>query len=202
MATAIGSYATTALAKEAMGITNSTDDTLIGKLVDRVNGWIEWRVGRVIAPISSTTYTYDGNGTNRLSVIAGVRAISALTVAPSTGATPVAVPAGDIFIRPVAQERLTGWPGEEIWLSDAPTGSVRVFSAGFGTVAVTATFGWAVIPDEITSIALTCTAAAWARRKEGNVDVITIGAEGDRTFIAYLSHEERRVLEMYTAHPR
>jgi hypothetical protein len=202
MATAIGAYTTTALAKEAMGVGDAVDDTLIGKLVDRVNGWIEYRVGRVIAPISSTTYTFDGTGTNRLSVVAGVRAISALTVAPSTGATAVAVPAGDIFIRPVAQERLTGWPGEEIWISDVPTGSVRVFSKGFGTVAVTATFGWAVIPDEITSIGNTCVAAAWARRKEGNVDVITIGEDGDRTFIAYLSREERRVLEMYTAHPR
>lgn len=202
MATAIGAYATTALAKEAMGITNSTDDTLIGKLVDRVNAWIEWRTGRVIAPIASTTYTFDGNGTNRLSVVAGVRAISALTVAPYTGATPVAATAGDIFIRPVAQERLTGWPGEEIWLSDRPTGTVSIFAKGFSTVAVTATFGWAAIPDEIISIALTCTAAAWARRKEGNVDVITIGEDGDRTFIAYLSREERRVLEIYTAHPR
>jgi hypothetical protein len=202
MATAIGTYATTALAKEAMGITNATDDVLIGKLVDRVNGWIEWRVGRVIAPIASVTYTFDGNGTNRLSVVAGVRAITTLTVAPSTGATAVAAAAADIFIRPVAQERLTGWPGEEIWLSDRPTGSVSIFSRGFGTVAVTATFGWAVIPDEITSIALTCVAAAWARRKEGNVDVITIGEDGDRTFIAYLSREERRVLEIYTAHPR
>jgi hypothetical protein len=202
MATAIGTYATTALAKEAMGISNSTDDTLIGKLVDRVNGWIEYRTGRVIAPISSTTYYFDGNGTNRLSVTAGVRAITALTVAPSTGATPVAATAGDIFIRPLIQERLTGWPGEEIWLSDRPTGSVSIFSKGFSTVAVTATFGWAVIPDEITSIALTCVAAAWARRKEGNVDVITIGEDGDRTFIAYLSREERRTLEIYTAHPR
>lgn len=202
MATAIGTYATLTLAKEAMGITNTTDDTLLGKLVDRVNGWIEYRVGRVLAPIASTTYTYDGTGTNRLSVIAGVRTVSALTVAPSTGATGVAIPAGDIFLRPVAQERLTGWPAEEIWISDRPTGSVRIFSRGFSTVAVTGTFGWAAIPDEIVSIALTCVAAAWVRRKEGNVDVITIGADGDRTFIAYLSREERRVLEMYTAHPR
>jgi hypothetical protein len=202
MATAIGTYATTALAKEAMGITNATDDTLIGKLVDRVNGWIEWRVGRVLAPIASTTYTYDGNDTNRLSVVAGVRTVTALTVAPSTGATAVAVPAADIFIRPVTQERLTGWPGEEIWISDRPTGSVSIFSKGFGTVAVTGTFGWVAIPDEITSIALTCVAAAWARRKEGNVEIVEIGPDGDRTFIAYLSREERRVLEMYTAHPR
>jgi hypothetical protein len=200
VATAIGTYATATLAKAAMGITNATDDTLIGVLCDRVNAWIEWRTRRVIAPISSVTYTYDGSGTNRLSVTAGVRAISALTVAPSTGATPVAVPAADIFIRPVAQQRLTGWPGEEIWLSDHPTGAVSVFSCGFGTVAVTATFGWAVIPDEITSIAVTCVAAAWARRKEGNVDVITIGPDGDRTFIAYLSREERRTLEFYTAY--
>lgn len=202
MPTAIGTYATTALAKEAMGITNSTDDTLIGKLVDRVNGWIEWRVGRVLAPIASTTYTFDGTGTNRLSVVAGVRSVSALTVAPSTGQAGVAVPAGDIFLRPVAQERLTGWPAEEIWISDRPTGSVSIFSEGFGTVAVTGTFGWDAIPDEIVSIALTSVAAAWARRKEGNVDLVTIGTEGDRTFTAYLSREERRTLEYYTAHPR
>ena len=117
MATAIGTYSTSTLAKEAMGIAaaDTNDDTLLGKLCDRVNGWIEWRTGRVIAPISSVAYTFDGTGTNRLSVVAGVRAITSLTVAPSTGATPVTATSTDIFIRPVTQERLNGWPGEEIW---------------------------------------------------------------------------------------
>ena len=65
-ATAIGAYATTALFKELAGITASDDDTLIGKICDRGNQVLESEMGQVVAPISSATYLYDGNGLKRL----------------------------------------------------------------------------------------------------------------------------------------
>ena len=52
MATATGAYATAALVKARLGITDTTDDALIGSICDQVNQFIEspQGCGRIIAP--------------------------------------------------------------------------------------------------------------------------------------------------------
>ena len=63
MATAIGSYATLANVKSRLGIASAdtTDDTLLTRVCDQVNAYIESYTHRVLAPISGTqTYLFDG----------------------------------------------------------------------------------------------------------------------------------------------
>src|SRR5690349_4289549 len=98
MATALGSYATTATLKTRLGITDTTDDALFATICDQSNAYVEGYTGRPICAIGSTSYTFDGynaleNGRCLIVPMLGVRAIGTLEVAPYTGADFVTVPA-------------------------------------------------------------------------------------------------------------
>lgn len=175
-ATATGSYCTTALVKGRLGITGSTDDTEIGLICDQVNQFIEspQGCGRIIAPITSATYVIDGSGLSFLYFPKGIRAITALSIGDSTGDTKDTVNSSDILLRPLDQDRTPGWPAFYLYLSDVPVSTVTrtVFPAGRGNVSMTATTGWAAIPDDLIDVALTTAMRAWHARQSGQVDVV------------------------------
>src|SRR5687767_10613165 len=97
VATAIGAYATSAALKAVAGIAtaDTTDDTLIGLICDRVNQYIETTCKQVIAPLSSATYLYDGDGLTRIFLpapvnasyggIGGLRAVTLVELMSETG---------------------------------------------------------------------------------------------------------------------
>lgn len=62
MATAIGAYATLAAAKARLKITDASDDALIQSFCDQVNGWIESKTGRVLAPYPALNTTVTAGG--------------------------------------------------------------------------------------------------------------------------------------------
>ena len=177
MATATGTYATTALLKArllAAGVTDTADDTLIGTIVDQVNQFIEspHGTGRVVAPISSATYLIDGTGEPRFYFPKGIRAISALTFADYTGGTKATAGTVDVdyFVRPSTHDRTPGWPGLWVDLSDRATR--RTFPLGYDTISLTCTAGWAAIPDDLVDVALTTATRAWHARQSGQADII------------------------------
>lgn len=177
MATATGSYATTALVKArlfAAGVTDTADDTLIGTICDQVNQFIEspQGTGRIIAPISSATYLLDGTGLAHIYFPKGIRAITALSLSDYTGDTLDVLAATDYYLRPLAQDRNPGWPAMYVMLSDRPSGFHRVFAKGRETVSMTCTAGWAAIPDDIIDVALTTAVRAWGARQSGQADII------------------------------
>lgn len=78
MATAIGTYATLSDLKLRLGDTDTTDDTLLQKLCDQANMWIETKTGRILAPLSAFSTTVSsgfGSGTNT-GVIASASGLS------------------------------------------------------------------------------------------------------------------------------
>lgn len=204
MATSVGSYATTANLKTRLGITDTTDDTLLGTICDQVNSYIEGVTGRVLAAIGSTTYTFDGhealeNG-RCLLVSVGVRAVGLLEVAPYTGADFVTVPSSDYFIRPSIQNRsLQGEPGWEIWMTDIPSASntYPYFPPGFNNVRALIAPGWSAIPDEITDLALTTGTRMWNGRRAGQQDIVGTDEFGRPIVSRYLSARDRATLERY-----
>lgn len=206
MTTAVGAYATLAAVKARLDIggADTTDDDLITDLCDQVNGYIEAETGRVMAPIASATYTYDGNGRERLYLptnpalsvrVGGLRAITLLELARHTGAAFETVTAGTYFLR---QASMPGAPFDWLWLSDV--GSWAAFPKGFGTVRITATAGWAAIPDEITDIALSLAVRAYHARPTGASDT-TEGEDPDmlnRAIGRFVSGRQTRLLRRYT----
>jgi hypothetical protein len=187
--------------KARLGITDTTDDDILQVLCEQVNQWLEGRLGRRVGPENGVTYTFDGNGLTRLRVIRGIRAVTALTVASTTGATPVAATAADIFLLPPTGDRAPGQPADWIVLSDHPTGSVWYFPVGYGNVRVTGDFGFASIPDDLADIATTCVVSKYRARASAGGDTFTIGVEGERTFERLLSYEDKLTLRRYAVGP-
>ena len=145
MATATGAYATAAALKTLIGITDSSDDTLIGLICDRVNQYIESQTKQVIAPITSDTYLYDGNGLSNLWLpmpasgaaaksIGGIRAITLLEFASETGGTFETIASTDYFLRD--QHGMTG-PYRWLRMSDLPAGDYSTFPEGIANIRIT-----------------------------------------------------------------
>lgn len=176
MATATGAYATAAAVKLRLGIgvSDTTDDTLLGTICDQVNQFIEspHGCGRILAPVTSATYLVDGTGGRWLHFPRGLRSVSELKIADSTGDTLDVIASTDYVLRPTLADRKPGWPAEWLLLSDNPAGAHRVFGKGIETVSITATTGWAAIPDDITDVALTTATRAWHARQSGQADIV------------------------------
>src|SRR5689334_8707587 len=100
MPSAIGSYVTAALLKTRAGITDTTDDTLLGVICDQVNQFVEGTTGRVLAPVASVARVFDGNGQRCLRIRQGVRTITTLELAYYTGASYITLDASQYFTRP------------------------------------------------------------------------------------------------------
>lgn len=206
MTTAVGSYATTSLLKEVAGITDTTDDTLLGKICDRVNQYIESTTKQPICPISSATYTYDGNGLNRIFLpmpldaatkgIGGLRAITLLEFAPYTRGTFTTIASTDYALR----DRF-GVNGPYRWLrfSDKPAGTYSAFPTGRNIVRITATAGWSAIPDDITEVALLIAHRAWNARQVSYASVQENFEQPDVQ--RFVSGRDRETLKRYMLRP-
>lgn len=196
MTTAIGAYATASALKTRISISDTTDDTLLGTICDQVNGYIENVTGRPVAPVTSTTYYLDGDGSDRFHFPKGVRAISALSVGDHTGATRTALASTDWFLRPLAQDRLPGFPATWVILSDY--GSRRTFPRGFETIAMTATTGFEAIPDEITEVALVAATRAWHGIQAGQADIVGTDEMGRPLVSRFFSPRDLHTLRRYS----
>lgn len=203
MTTATGSYATAALLKTQAGISDTADDTLLGYICDRVNQYIERKTGRVLAPIGSATYYYDGDGSTSLDlsqpasgeIIGGIRAITTLELAYYTGGSYGTVPASNYFLRQTVGP--TG-PFERLEFTNYPTGLYSNFPVGYNTVKLTGTAGWAAIPDDITDVALTAATRAWFARESGQVDIVGSSETGAPVVSRFFSARDLETLRAYT----
>lgn len=198
MTTATGSYATAAALKTRLGIADTTDDTVLGSVCDQVNQYIETFTGRVLAPVTSGTVTLDGDGTRRLSYPRGIRAVSLLEFADYTGGDYQTVPSTQYFLRPSAADLRPGWPYTRIEFTDNPTGTFSSFPKGYDTVRMTATTGWAAIPDDITEVALTAAARAWHSVQAGQSDIVGTDDMGRPLVSRFFSSRDMGTLRLYS----
>jgi len=201
--TAIGAYATTALVKArlfttAQAAADTADDTLIGTICDQTNQFLEGPAGmqRVLAPISSAAYLFDGDGSNCLTYLPGIRAVTLLEIADYTGGTFATVASTEYFLRPLAQDRGSPqFPATQIWLGDR--GTYRYFRYGFANVRVTMTTGWAAIPDDIIDVAVTTAVRAWHARQNGQADIIGSDETGAPLVSRYVAPHHRSIIMGY-----
>jgi hypothetical protein len=207
-ATAVGSYATQSALAAMIGggqTFDGTDTTLQGLICDRVNQLLESEMHQVAAPISSATYIYDGRGLRHLYLpfpigaasvgIGGLRAASLVEVQANTGAGYTTVAAGDYFLR--GQAPMNG-PFRWLVLSDLPTGLYNTWPDGYATVRVTATAGWAAIPDDLTMLALNIAQRAWNARQSGMQSIDGVDENGRPLVARFMGIPDWRTLKRYT----
>ena len=200
MTTAIGTYATLTDLKTRLGITATTDDTVMTALCAEVNAYIEGpqACNRVLAPISSAAYTFDGDGSRILNYPRGIRAVSLLEVAQFTGAAYSTIPSTDYFIRPSAANRQSGWPATQLVMTDIPHTFFAYFPVGYDTIRVTMTTGWDAIPDDITDVALTAATRAWTSIQAGQHDIVGMDDMGRPLVSRFFSSRDMGTLRAYS----
>lgn len=209
--TSLANYASIYDLKQRLSIpaTDTTDDENLIQVLAWTTGWIDSYTGRTFLPDPSSgtrTYVFDGydavEGGRCLLIPQGIRSISSMTIATNTGAAGQSIPTPDLFIRPNVQERVPGWPGTEIWMTDIPTSNpVPYFAQGYSNISITGTFGWSAIPSEIEDVCLNVSVSKWRGRGSGGGDSFTIGGDGERTFERLLSYQDRATLRRYMIRP-
>ena len=197
MTTAIGAYATAALLKTRINISDTTDDTTLGNVCDQINQYIETKTRRPICPVASATFLIDGDGSDRFRFDRGIRAITDLSVGDYTGATRTALVSTDYFLRPLAHDRLPGFPATKVILSDLSPNR-RFFPRGFATISMTATTGWDAIPDDITELALTAATRAWHAIEAGQTDIVGTDDMGRPLVSRFFSARDLESLATYS----
>jgi hypothetical protein len=229
-ATAIGAYATAAAFKTLAGITDTSDDTLIGLICDRANQYLESQMHQVVAPISSATYVYDVSQHHRPRYV-HTHGIAALQgTALGTGWLYLPTPEGaategiggirattlveiapytgaDYVTVPSGDYFLRGRSGiigpyQWLVMSDHPTGTYRAWPVGFATVRVTGTAGWAAIPDDLTNLALVLVQRAWNARQSGYQNVEGVDEQGKPIIARFLQLPDYQTLKRYTLEQR
>lgn len=167
---------TAAQVKARLTITDGTDDTVIGELIDQVTAWVQLYTGRRFIAEPAATYTVDTRAGYRLLVPRGIRVVTSLQIAgthqPDTGGTYVAVAAASILLRPSPAELMVGWPPTQIGLSRA---SGLRFSDAENGAKITGDFGWSPNPLDLVSVVIDAVVSAYTNRQDGASGVI--GAE-------------------------
>lgn len=196
------SYAVGTAVKSRLGLNDSADDTLLDGLCNQVNDWIESYTWRPIGPTAGGTATFDGatdvtDSGRTLYVRQGIRAITSITVAPSTSAEAVSGTVADFVILPRSQNRKPGWPGFEVRVKDAVTGPVSLFGYGYGDIVIVGDFGWEAIPPAIVEVAETLVVRTYQARKSGQADIVGTDETGAPLVSRYLSAKDRRTLQSF-----
>lgn len=163
---------TTAQVKTRLGITDAGVDALISEYIDQVSDWISEYTGRKLVPDAGATYTFDTLRGSIIEIPRGIRAVTSLGLSavdqPDSGGTYTTVAAADIALRPLTQDRPTGWPAFRVVVLG---GAWRVSTARNGAKIV-GDFGFAAAPPEVQGVALDAVVAAFKSRKMGTSGVI------------------------------
>jgi len=201
-------YATVDNVKNRLGITGTSEDTLLWRMCAEVNAYIETVTRRSIGSSSVTnqvisSWEHVQGGGCIIDYPPGVRSITSLEVRLTTDGSYSTVPAGDYFILPEAPYRTPGWPGFSIHLTDIPssTNSTPTISGAFEAIRLNADIGWAAMPDDIRGVAEVAVSRALHAAKAGYGDDVGLDEWGEMTVSRFLSSHDYRTLRRYRWEP-
>lgn len=167
-------YVSLADVKSFLQIDDTVDDADLVRLVTAAAAELTRRIGVFVGPSIDTLRLYDGRdavaGGRRLWIPGGIRTLTQVRLAPTTGGTLTVATLADFLPRPKAQDRRTGMPAMRIDVSDQ---SSDTFPDGYDTVELTGTFGYAAVPDDLATLARMLVARMWADRSAGQLSAPT-----------------------------
>lgn len=198
-ATSLGRYVTPALLKARLGSPISpANDAVFDQICDETNQWIESYVGRVLAPIASATYLFDGYAQRSSDVVdfgrLGARAVTLLEA--GTDGVTFSTITSPYSLRPLAQDRaLTGEPATYLYMANG-----YPLPLGYGNIRITMTAGFAAIPDDVRAVAIGIATRAWHGRQSGMQDIVGSAETGEALVTTIVAPEFKRTLDRYRHH--
>ncbi|MDP9145915.1 MAG: hypothetical protein M3N43_14700 [Actinomycetota bacterium] len=191
---ALANYVTLADLKARLGAgITAASDAVLTQICNETNQWIESYTGRVMGPVPSAVYLFDGSdapNSQTLDVYRyGVRAVSLLELASQTGGSYSTMAATEYFLRPTPTSQ---YPATRIYLN---TG--QRFSSGYDTIRVTMTAGFPVVPDDVRAVAINIATRAWHGRQSGMADVVGSTETGAPIVTKIIAPEFKATLDRY-----
>jgi len=195
---AVGTYVSLADFKTRTGITAATDDTLISQICAETNQWIESYTGRVLSPVASAVYLFDGYELSNRYIIdvgrLGARAVTLLETG-TDGITFTTLAATEYALRPLSQYRaLPGEPATSIYMTNR-----FLLPLGWGNIRVTMTAGFEAVPDDVRGVAIAIAVRAWHGRQSGMADVVGSDTTGSPIVSKVIAPEFKHTLDKYRA---
>ncbi len=186
------------------GATAADDDILMG-YINAVNGAITQRIEYYPGPSVDTSRTYHGRdalaGGRKLWIPGGVRGITTMTIAGSTGASATAVTAGDFVLGPLSYSARPGEPYHYIEFVDVTAGNWGHFPYGFENVNITSgLFGWGTVPADLVAVASAWAIRQWKSRASGDSDTIGTTEFGEQIISDRFPAQWRRTVDAYRFH--
>lgn len=194
--------ATLASVKQRLGSgANATDDDVLQSIIDGCNGAIIQRIGYYPGPSDDTSRTYSGkdavrNG-SRLWVRGGIRSLTTLSIAGSTGDTATAATASDYTLGPSSYLLRPGEPYQYIEFKDVTTGNWSYFPYGYDNIETTGVYGWGAVPDDLVHVASAWAIRRWKSRNSGDSDVAGNDEFGSLVITDRLPADWRRTIDSY-----
>jgi hypothetical protein len=183
--------------------TATTDyDTELNEMIAQTTDDIQQYTGRqFIIDTIDTDYYFDIRSPGRLTSIRVPRGIASVTTLsyatvtqPGTGGTFTAIPAASRDLRPLAQDRIGGFPADEILL--LPNTGLY-FYYGNNTVKLTGKLGWPAVPATINKIAINLVVATFNARG-GSQDQVGTGELGG-SLMPFITWRDKTRLDDYRA---
>jgi len=179
----------------------STDDDVLADIIDSVNHAIIERIGYYPGPSSDTSRTFDGKDAvddgRLLFVPPGIRSLTSLKIATSTGGTATAATLTDVALGPASHLLRPGEPYHWLEFKDITSGSHSIFSYGYANVETEGRYGWAQVPADLVHVATAMAIRRWKTRAAGDTDTTGSDEFGQAIISDRLPAEWRRVINRY-----
>jgi hypothetical protein len=177
--------ATGAQLKEYLGMQGASDDPLLARLVSGAEQFFYMLTSRPTLEVSSFSHTLDGTGSDRL-LIPSWPIVAVTSVVVDTEAIPLAhISWGD----------KASMDSRVIYLA---RNSGKSFTRGRRNVTVQGTFGYAVIPPEVTQAVLETAGRMYQKRKRLDEVSKQVGGETVTYSQKDLNEFAARVVQNYT----
>lgn len=139
---------------DTLGLTTAAQAAVMLPCVEAANAELSRRIGLFLGPSADALRLYDGHDATRdgtrLWVPGGIRTLTAVRLASSTGGTLTSATAADFLLRPHAHEMRPGSPYSYVQIAED---SSSRFWPGHDNVELTGTFGPAAVDADCARIA-------------------------------------------------
>jgi hypothetical protein len=180
---------------------STTDDDVLMDIIDSVNHAIVNRIGYYPGPSSATSRDFDGKDAvadgKRLYVHPGIRSLTSLSIATSTGGSATAATLTDVALGPPAWRLRPGEPFHYLEFKDVTSGAHSIFAYGYANIETEGLYGWAEVPADLVHVATAMAIRRWKTRASGDVDTTGSDEFGQAIISDRLPAEWRRVIDRY-----